>query len=216
VAAYQRAADTVAQWARSVREIAQGEGLAGLDALPAVGPGIASALEEIVRSGHWGRLERLRGAAGAPPAVWRAGPAMGEQGSGGAPAVDLILQVDALYRVGAAAGQLPTIAPRQFNPEGRAWLPVLHTELGGWHFTALCSNTARADELDWVKDWVVVYAEGRDHQERQFTVITAERGTLVGQRVVRGREVECRAWYSRVAALEEPAVRDAPTAASAA
>lgn len=215
VAAYQRAADTVAQWARSVREIARDEGLAGLDALPTVGPGIASAIDEIVRTGHWGRLERLRGAAG-PPVAWRAVPAMGEQAAGGAPAVELILQVDALYRARASAGQLPTIAPRQFNPEGKAWLPVLHTRLGGWHFTALYSNTARAHELDRVKDWVVVYAEGQDHHERQFTVVTAQRGTLVGQRVVRGREVECRAWYSRGDAPEKPPVRDAPTAPAAA
>ncbi|OGA48314.1 MAG: hypothetical protein A3G24_22370 [Betaproteobacteria bacterium RIFCSPLOWO2_12_FULL_62_13] len=27
----------------------------------------------------------------------------------------------------AEAGSLPTIAPKRFNPEGKAWLPALHT-----------------------------------------------------------------------------------------
>jgi hypothetical protein len=42
------------------------------------------------------------------------------------PGADLLLDVDREYRHGAAAGQLPTIAPRRFNAEGKAWLPVLH------------------------------------------------------------------------------------------
>jgi putative hydrolase len=68
---------------------------------------------------------------------------------------------------------------------------VLHTERPGWHITALYSNTARAHELGRVHDWVVLYAEDEAHHERQYTVVTATRGVLVGQRVVRGREAEC-------------------------
>jgi hypothetical protein len=40
---------------------------------------------------------------------------------------------------------------------------------------------------------VVVYAEDPAHHERQYTVVTALRGALAGQRVVRGRESECTA-----------------------
>jgi len=112
------------------------------------------------------------------------------------PPIGLLLQVDQTYRASAEAGTLPTIAPRRFNPEGKSWLPVLHTRHGDWHFTALFSNTARAHELGRVHDWVVIYAEDRDHREHQYTVVTPPAGPLAGRRVVRGREAECRAWYA--------------------
>ena len=38
------------------------------------------------------------------------------------------------------------------QPMGEAWLPILHADRGKWHFTALFSNTARAHELDKVRD----------------------------------------------------------------
>ncbi len=106
------------------------------------------------------------------------------------PDVAVLLDVDAEYRRRAEAGELRTIAPRRFNPEGRSWLPVLHTERGGWAFTALYSNTARAHRLGTTRDWVVIYFE-RDGEEDQCTVVTEHRGTLAGRRVVRGREAEC-------------------------
>lgn len=106
------------------------------------------------------------------------------------PSVERLLDVDAQYRKRAEAGELRTIAPRRFNPDGKAWLPVLHTEHDGWHFTALYSNTARAHELGRTRDWVVVYFE-RDGHEDQCTVVTEYSGPLAGQRVVRGREGEC-------------------------
>jgi hypothetical protein len=83
----------------------------------------------------------------------------------------------------------PRIAPRRNNPEGAAWLPILHTYENGWHFTTLFSNTDRAHELGRVRDWVVVYFE-RDGHEGQCTIVTEYRGPLVGKRVVRGREGE--------------------------
>jgi putative hydrolase len=107
----------------------------------------------------------------------------------------VLLAVDAEYRDKAAAGALPTIAPRRFNPDGSAWLPILHTERGGWHFTALYSNTARAHELGRTGDWVVLYFYDDHHQEGQHTVVTETRGPLAGRRVVRGREGECREYY---------------------
>ena len=64
-----------------------------------------------------------------------------------APGVGVLLDVDREYREKARAGSLARVAPRRMNPEGKAWLPVLHTRFGPWHFTALFSNTERAHEL---------------------------------------------------------------------
>lgn len=113
------------------------------------------------------------------------------------PGVELLLDVDREYRDKARAGQLPRIAPRRFNPEGKAWLPVLHTRFGPWHFTALFSNTERAHELHRVYDWVVVFHSDADGEEGQATVVTERRGRLAGLRVVRGREPECARHYER-------------------
>ncbi|MBL8199946.1 MAG: hypothetical protein JNK40_03155 [Chromatiales bacterium] len=108
----------------------------------------------------------------------------------GLPAVAEILDVDAQYRREAREGRLKLIAPRRFNPGNKAWLPVLHTQRGERHYTALFSNTARAHEAKRTDDWVVLYFDG-SAGERQCTVVTATRGPLKGRRVVRGREDEC-------------------------
>ena len=108
------------------------------------------------------------------------------------PPVRLALAIDAEYCRRAAAGELPKIAPKRFNPEGKAWLPVLHAEREGWHFTALFSNTARAHDLGKTDDWVVIYFYDDDHREGQCTIVTETHGPMEGERVVRGREAECR------------------------
>ncbi len=110
------------------------------------------------------------------------------------PSVAELLDVDREYRDKAAAGKLRTIAPRRFNPRGEAWLPVLHTQRGERHYTALFSNTARAHQMGMTHDWVVLYYDG-GRDERQCTVITSQRGTLKGKRIVRGREAECARYY---------------------
>jgi hypothetical protein len=111
------------------------------------------------------------------------------------PSVALILEVDQEYRQRAGADKLKTIAPRRFNPEGKSWLPIMHTGREGWQFTTLFSNTARAHELNKTRDWVVVYFE-RDGKEDQCTVVTETGGPIKGRRVVRGREKECLTHYS--------------------
>jgi hypothetical protein len=110
------------------------------------------------------------------------------------PSVDLLLAVDDEYRRRAAAGELHKIAPKRFNPEGEAWLPVLNVKRDGWEFTALFSNTAQAHTAGKTSDWVVIYYE-RDGREQQQTVVTETKGTLKGKRVVRGREAENRQYY---------------------
>jgi hypothetical protein len=109
--------------------------------------------------------------------------------AGDRPSVAMLLDVDREYRKRAAAGELRTIRPRRFNPEKRAWLPVLHTQRGPWSFHALFSNTARAHQLGMTSDWVVIYFE-RDGREGQCTVVTEHQGPRAGRRVVRGRENE--------------------------
>ncbi|HYA17313.1 MAG TPA: helix-hairpin-helix domain-containing protein [Bryobacteraceae bacterium] len=106
-----------------------------------------------------------------------------------------LLDVDREYREKGAAGSLRRIAPRRFNPKREAWLPVLHTQRGTRHFTALFSNTARAHEAGKTRDWVVIYWDGPSG-EHQHTIVTARQGPLSGRRIVRGREPECADYYA--------------------
>jgi putative hydrolase len=154
-------------------------------------------LEALENAAHDGSLLTVPGIGERRAAAIRAGlTAMLGRGRprrrrhGRLPAVRLLLEIDAEYRKQAAAGELPKIAPKRFNPEGKAWLPILHAERDGWHFTALFSNTARAHELGRTEDWVVIYFYDDDHQEGQCTVVTETRGPREGERVVRGREDE--------------------------
>ena len=174
--------------------------------LPGIGPELAQLIHETLHvdtlealevAAHDGRLDDVPGIGPRRAASIRAGLAdilgrgRGLAGrSHAAPPVATLLAVDASYRRLAAEGKLPKIAPRRFNPEGRAWLPVMHTKRGDWHFTALFSNTARAHELGRTHDWVVIYYYDGDHQEGQNTVVTETHGLRRGKRVVRGREDE--------------------------
>jgi len=150
-----------------------------------------------------GQLSRVRGVGERRPAAVRAALSQlldrGRRSrirpvpATGAPVVQELLALDSDYRAKAAAGELPTIAPRRFNPEGRSWLPVWHVQRGPWHYTAMFSNTERAHELHREHDWVVIYFHDDDLVEHQCTVVTETRGPLARQRVVRGRETECAA-----------------------
>ena len=244
VAAYRRAADTVAGLDRGLDELVKREGFDGLVALPGIGRGIGAAIFEMVTTGRWAQLERLRGGL-EPERLFQVVPGIGprlaarihealdvdtlegleqavhdgrlesvagvgkrratavraalqamlgrtrtgpRRAATREPSVPLLLEVDREYREKSSAGNLPKIAPRRFNPSGETWLPILHAEREGWHFTALYSNTARAHELGRTRDWVVIYFYDDDHQEGQRTVVTESRGPQAGQRVVRGRE----------------------------
>jgi putative hydrolase len=122
---------------------------------------------------------------------------------GDTPSVSELLDVDREYRQKAAAGELQQIAPRRFNSSGEAWLPILHTRRGTRRYTALFSNTARAHRTGNARDWVVLYGDNGSGEHRH-TVITAGFGPLRGQRVVAGREDECRALSMRASARSKP------------
>jgi hypothetical protein len=168
-----------------------------------------STLEELEQAAHDGRLrevegfgqERVRavrvGLAGMLSSAAQRRRRHGDSEEGQEheqPPVEMLLDVDAEYRRRAEAGELKKIAPKRFNPQGEAWLPIMHAEREGWSFTALYSNTARAHNLGKTHDWVVLYY-GQDGEEDQATVVTETHGPLKGKRVVRGREAECKRFY---------------------
>jgi hypothetical protein len=163
-------------------------------------------LEELETAAHDGRLATLAGLgpkrlAGIRESLAQRLGRVPRPPRGKEPPVAELLDVDAEYRARAAAGTLSRIAPRRFNPEGEAWLPVMHTAREKRHYTAVFSNTARAHRAGTTRDWVVLYVEGGG-VERRYTVITAGHGPRRGQRVVMGREEEAPA----------AAVRDYPRA----
>ena len=203
VAAYRRAANTLRSLKQDLPSLLEQGGVAGLVDLPGIGDSLAGAIAEMIRTGRWMQLERLRGTID-PEQLFQSipgiGPRLAEQihqrldvesleeleaascdgrleqlpGIGARraamlraaltkrlsrtrrwspgpenatqPDVVMLLDVDREYRDKAERGSLQKIAPRRFNPSGEAWLPILHTERGAWHFTALFSNTARAHD----------------------------------------------------------------------
>jgi putative hydrolase len=61
VAAYRKAADTIESLLRDVSFIFRTEGFQGLTSLPGVGLQIGGSIAEMIRTGRWIQLERLRG-----------------------------------------------------------------------------------------------------------------------------------------------------------
>ena len=209
--------DVVSTGGSPMLERLRGEGdpVALLSSVPGLGPRLAErvheqlgvgTLEELETAAHDGRLadvpglgprriEAVRQSLAARLARSRTPPASRLL----EPPVAELLDVDGEYRRRARAGSLPLIAPRRFNPEGKSWLPVLHTSRGAREYTALFSNTALAHRLGRTADWVVIYHDGAG-PEHQDTVVTAGRGPLAGRRVVRGRERECLALHEAAGA----------------
>lgn len=250
VRAYRRGAETIRALHEDPADILEREGLEGLIELPNIGNRLARAVDEMVATGRWIQLERMRGEA-EPEKLFQMVPGIGAvtarsiqnelhvdtlealeiaahdgrlelvQGIGPRraasiraslasmlarrrrrgsadheePPVALLLEIDALYREKAKAGDLERIAPRRFNPTGEAWLPIFHIDRDGWSFTALFSNTAMAHKLGRTDDWVVIYFGRPGGPEHQRTLVTETRGPLEGRRTVRGREAECRQHY---------------------
>lgn len=249
IAAYRRAAREIATLDRPVREIYRQGGEDALIALPGIGHSIAGAAGQMLDTGRWPMLDRLRGES-RPEVLFQTLPGVGpdlaqkihdtlhvdtlealelaaydgrlEQVPGigprrqaairdtisarlsrrltdrrrsaqPEPSAALLLEVDGIYRARASRGALPLIAPKRFNPRGERWLPILHLDRDGWYFTVLFSNTAMAHRLGRTHDWVVIFFSHDHSGEGQRTVVTETRGPLEGQRVIRGREAECRA-----------------------
>ncbi|MCL4799162.1 MAG: DNA-binding protein [Burkholderiales bacterium] len=78
VGAYRKAADTVEGLAGELVALYEAKGAAGLDALPGIGPGIAAAIREMLETGRWSQLERLRGSVD-PEMLFRTIPGVGTE-----------------------------------------------------------------------------------------------------------------------------------------
>ena len=122
VSAYRNAADAIAHHARSARAIFESEGVRGLDAIPRVGLGIASAIAEMLATGRWAQLERLRGSAD-PEKLLQTVPGLGP---GFARRIHGELHVDSLEGLESAAHdgsleRLPGVGARRASA-WRAWL----------------------------------------------------------------------------------------------
>jgi hypothetical protein len=76
VAAYRRAADAIEQLDANLRHMMETGGHAALEAIPGVGRSIAGAIAEMLATGRWGYLERLKGAAD-PDALFSSVPGIG-------------------------------------------------------------------------------------------------------------------------------------------
>ncbi len=170
-------------------------------------------LEDLERAAYDGRLAQVNGFGEKRVQAVRVGLAgmlsstgqrinrwveTGEEANGnGRPKVGTLLEIDAEYREKARADELRKIAPKRFNPDKKAWLPIMNVERNDWVCTALYSNTAQAHKLGTTHDWVVIYYE-RDNRESQATVVTKLNSPMKGKRVVRGREVECQQYYDQL------------------
>lgn len=78
VAAYRRAAEVLEQLGQPATELLAKGGRGALEALPAVGRAIAAALAEMMVTGRWSQLERLRGSM-VPDALFMSIPGIGPE-----------------------------------------------------------------------------------------------------------------------------------------
>lgn len=76
--AWSRAASVVRTLDRQVRDVVRDDGVAGLDGLPGIGPRIAGAIDEIVRTRGLAMLARLEGDLG-PDAIFTTLPGVGPE-----------------------------------------------------------------------------------------------------------------------------------------
>jgi hypothetical protein len=78
IAAYRSAAESLERGDDDLRDILATRGRAGLAELPAIGTGIAAAIAEMLETGRWAQLERLRGNLD-PATLFRSVPVIGPE-----------------------------------------------------------------------------------------------------------------------------------------
>ena len=175
-----------------------------LQTVPGIGPrkacAIGRAAAELLTQRRRSRVAKTLPPPSSPGA--RAAPAPEptvSPTSNAEPAVAQVLIVDREYRRRARTQTLPKVTPRRFNPDATATLPVYRVQRGDTEFRVFYSNSPTAHALGRTRDWVIVLAQ-RGTRTFQYTVVTETRGSWCGQRVVRGREAECKAVYGLDAA----------------
>ncbi len=128
IAAYRRAADVVARLDRPVSEILARGGREALVALPAIGRRIAAALAEMVVTGRWSQLDRLRGRLD-PEALFRTIPGIGPELASRL-CEDLHLETLEALEIAASDGRLQSL--EGFGPRRLAMVrAALAERLGG-------------------------------------------------------------------------------------
>lgn len=196
-----------------------------LTSLPGVGPRLAQrirgslgsdSLDELFVAAYDGRLRRIAGLGrkrvqgmreSLALRLQRKPPSSFRTARLAEPPVSELLAIDEEYHRQALAGRLIMAAPRQFNPTGAAWLPVLRTRRLGRNYSAHFANTARSHQLGRQRDWVVIYCQDKEAYG-QWTVVTATHGDLAGRRVVRSRESECREHFRQARRVQLPLLAD--------
>lgn len=115
VAAYRNAADAIRNLSHAaIVDLVDREGVDGLDRLPHIRRGIATAIIEMVRTGHWSQLERLCGTADPVP-LFTAVPGLGHRL---AERIHEELHIDTLEALDLAANDgrlehVPGVGPRR-------------------------------------------------------------------------------------------------------
>jgi hypothetical protein len=155
--AYRRAADSVGSLPRDARAIYESEGLRGLDAIPHVGLGIATAIGEMLATQRWAQLDRLRGTT-EPEKLFQAVPGMGPEL---ARRIHERLHIDSLEALETAAGDgrlesVPGVGPRR----AAAWRATLEQMLGGIRGRGVQGDPAREPGVDLLLDIDREYARG--------------------------------------------------------
>jgi DNA polymerase (family 10) len=156
--AYRAAADAVERCPRDVGAIFAAEGVRGLDAIPKVGLGIASAIAEMVTHGRWSQLDRLRGGADAV-ALLQTVPGIGERL---AREIHARLKVDTLedLEVAAAEGRL-AVLPAVGARRASAIRAVVAEMLGRVQSSCFASREPHAEP-----DAAVLLDVDREYRER--------------------------------------------------
>ena len=213
---YRRGAAVLRELLCPVDRIFDDSGLEGLEEISGLSKSLALSIEKFLQTGLMPTLELLRGN-GLSPRLMRSAdnprprrviharhPASLQRVTAlpqpsrdlNEPSIEQLLSIDAEYRTKAANDELVRIAPRQFNPAGEEWLPILHARRNKWHYTAAFSNTAHAHQEGMTHDWVIIHLDAAECSGH-WTVITSQFGQLKSRRIVRGREAECVAFYQR-------------------
>ncbi|WP_292144749.1 hypothetical protein [Mesorhizobium sp.] len=136
--AFRRAADVITALDRPVEEILSQHGREGLTALPAVGTGIASAIAEMVTTGRWSQMDRLRGDL-APEVLFRTIPGIG------AKLADLLAkdgQLESLEELEHAV-RFGKVAVRGIGPRRRRMIAAAIAERLGRPFFVTETTVAR-------------------------------------------------------------------------
>ena len=167
--AYRRAADTLDTMQHSAKDILAREGVEGLIKLPHIGKSIASAIVEMIQTGRWLQLERLRGSID-PVKLFRTIPGIGPK-----LAADIAshLHVETLEDLEVAAydgrlNEVPGIGSRRVTAIRQALASLLQRRRIGM--------TTQATSLPHIGELLDVDREYREKSEaRQLPMIQPRR-----------------------------------------